>query len=169
MNTRSTATLLSLVLSTTMFAAAAASPDGFLDIPWGSSSEEVKQQLIGKTGTRHGRNEADTVIYHGGTFAGRNVNAFKVWFTGGRLFRGDVFFPAGTGRSAIDALKKDLTAKYGPPKASGKVIRWAFPVSPSHKEPESIELSEHKDNQIRLSYFSETLRASAPAGSKDDL
>ena len=154
--------ILSLIASTVASTAETAkSIEGFMEIRWGTAPEEAKQIMSANPGTKFDRVDGGAFVYHGGTFAGRPVNAFRLLFAGNRFYEGDVYLDAGDRKALHEALKRDLAAKYGPPTATGKVTRWVFPANAFHKESQVIEISEWKENQLRVSYINETVRGTA--------
>jgi hypothetical protein len=132
-----------------------------MEIRWGTAPAEARQIMSAKPGTKFDREVGGAMVFHGGTFAGRPINAFRLLFAGDRFYEGDVFLAAGDRKALHEALKKELSAKYGPPTATGKVTRWAFPANAFHKVSEAVEISEWKDNQLRVSYINETVGGNA--------
>jgi hypothetical protein len=144
-------------------------PGGFADVPWGTSPAQAKAEIIQRTGASYTKSlrktGGETLIFHGGNFAGRKVNSMSAAFAGGRLYRVYAYFGEGRGGNTVDEFKKDLSDKYGLPRTAGKRYRWEFRPSADGKDAESIELGKAKE--VSLTYTNETMLTSLQKSGAD--
>ncbi len=163
---------LLLSLGVSAFAQTPKGIDGFLDMLWGTPTQDAKQKMLERPGVTFKRNVPGGIIFSGGVFAGRPANTFALLFSGGRLYRGDVSLnPAGNRHEVYESIKKELITKYGPPAKSGKdgFTRWTFHSTTFHSDDEALELSVgQKFNEVNLSYINESM-AKASNGGKGEL
>lgn len=156
--------------------AAAQSPPpqtaGFLDIPWGSSSESVKKQFTSRTRARFDRAASSNgdLQFTGGKFAGFKVSKFFLHFASDRLWKADVVFEGVSKdhQKEFATLKQLLIEKYGPPTSDSKhdqdlVAEW-YLRGPPGIDKDKINLnSDSRGSGMKLFYAADRV-AREPIG-----
>lgn len=135
-------------------------PDGFLDLKWGASVEEVRKTLLARKGVTFKRDVTGGYLFSGGTFADHPVSTWAVYFSGERLHRAEARLAGGGNREEVlQAIKKELMNRYGAPARTygNGHCRWVFPQSATHPLAEAIELTvDRKWNEVFVSYICES-------------
>jgi hypothetical protein len=135
-------------------------PDGFLNLKWGATVEEVRTTLLAREGVTFKRDVTDGYLFSGGTFAGHPVGTWAVYFYEDKLNRAQARLAGGNKRAEVlQAIKKELMDRYGAPArnyANGQ-CRWVFPRSATHPFAEAIELTlDANSNEVFVSYICES-------------
>lgn len=93
--------------------------DGFLDIPWGTATDEAVAMLTQRARSRHNPEEStrDQLCFDGGTFAGFDVDRFTLNFENGGFYGAQVRLERKSKdhRNEFLTFKEGLTEKFGPP------------------------------------------------------
>lgn len=96
---------------------AAMAPGDFANVKWGASFDEAIRIISGKSAKferKEKQGEADTLVFSGGTFAARPVEAWRLFFEDGRFNGARVqFAPEGRGEDQYRKIKSALAEIYG--------------------------------------------------------
>ena len=153
-----------LLFAIPVWAQLSKTPDGFLDMSWGTPAEEAKSKLLARPGVRLKRNSEHGVLYSGGNFAGHSVVTWHLGFADGKLENGQASL-GGNPKDILPKVRKELSDKYGTPKRSrgDGTCEWFFPASATHPIAESINVFiNEKFNEVVVRYSVEVDKNNQP-------
>ena len=134
--------LFALILSPFLDAVFAASPEEIAGVRWEFSPAQVRKTLSTRPGVAFSAETPEQIAFTGGTFAGKNVQAWRFDFRNGKMTKATVSFKLSDLKDekgwindqVFNDLHRQLDQKYGKGKFLRNVARvevnWSFPIRP---------------------------------------
>ncbi len=139
-------------------------PDGFADMKWRSTKDEVKAVMEPKGAKPVKKWETPSkLVFDYGKLAGMGVDAWDIDFSDGKFWRGVATFSQSAPSERIfDVLKKMLSDKYGPPKREWHKPLLTIWTVDNPKTRESVTITLHPrafdDARIQLDYQNDEMK-----------
>lgn len=164
--------LLSLVLLTadTMGQATKPAPTEFAGVSWNATVDEARKVMDQMANARKSKENADYLLYEGGTLAGQSIGYISFEFAGAKLHRGAVIFRPATDRDKqFRELHDLLVAKYGPPTSSKRTdnlpqLFWRFASAGLRSETFTITCEMTRESRLGQTTKLIYTRDEAPTG-----
>jgi hypothetical protein len=161
--------------------------NGFLGIPWGTSDDDAKAQIVARGKAHYNPKESTEkrLRFEGGEFGGFKAQHFTLAFANGGFYFSETQLVGITKNHRKEFLmfKQLLTEKYGPPNQENQDgddldATWYFQI-PNQPANHISLFSSPNGPGLRFIYSSEATKLArqntpaptpkAPAGAKDDL
>ncbi len=146
----------------------AASPTGFVDIPFGTPLKDAQKTISSRAGLKPEGTTADHLTFSGGTFAGQSVTRWTLTFSGDKLATGSVLID-NVKKPVYDDLKAQLTKKYGKSDSEKGHHSWETIWEFRSDGRRTVQLQYEHQGRVVITYSHGGIAKPAQPGKKSDL